>query len=254
MNDLSGFRNRLISREQIIGTFIKTTSHQSVEVVASANLSFIALVAEHSPFTVKDLDVCILAAISYKTPVLVRVPNIDSQYIQNVLDLGADGIIAPHVNSKQKALEAVSISRFGLGEKLGSRGFSNSSRAGNYGRLSISDMINQSDKKTIVICQIEDKKGIENIEEIAEVTGVDCFFIGRADLAVDMGCTSLEDSKVHEAIEKVCICAKKFNIPLGIYLQSSKVITLWVNKGFTMFIIGSDQSLLLESLKNFSAP
>tara|TARA_Y100000768_G_scaffold353428_1_gene305726 strand:- start:704 stop:1465 length:762 start_codon:yes stop_codon:yes gene_type:complete len=242
------FKKRISNGEHLIGTFIKTPNYQIVELLSSCNITFIALDAEHAPFTKTDLDTCILAA-KPDTPVVVRVPSLAEHDALSVLDMGANGIIFPHINNKEDAERVVNISKYKSVEfKSGRRGFSNSSRSGQYGDVNINQMINSSNNSASIICQIEEYEAVKNINEIANVNGIDCLFIGRADLAVTLGCDDINDKKVNDAIDEVADAAKKAGISLGIYTPDATSLKEWAEKGFSFFIIGSDQSHLKFSI------
>ena len=242
-------KEQLFSSDRMIGTFIKTPNYQVVEIVTSCNLSFIALDAEHAPFSKSDLDTCILAARANDTPVIVRVPTSNEEDVLSVLDMGANGVLFPHINCKQDAITAVNASKYKSEDfEMGRRGFSNSSRSGNYGSFTIDKMIEVSNKNISVLCQIEEIQAVDNIDEITEVRGIDCLFIGRADLAVSMGCNSISDSSVESAIDIVVKSAKRNGIPLGMYLPDNNDLEKWISKGFSLFIVGSDQSYLKSSI------
>jgi len=242
------FKNRISNGELLIGTFVKTPNYQVVELLNSCNIPFIALDAEHAPFSKTDLDTCLLAA-KPDTPVIVRIPSLAEHDALSVLDMGANGIIFPHINNQEDATRAVNISKYKSDEfKSGRRGFSNSSRSGQYGDVNIGEMINSSNNSVSVICQIEEDEAVENINEIVNVNGIDCLFIGKADLAVTLGCDDINDRKVNDAIDKVSIAAKKVGISLGIYLPDASSLNQWTEKGFSFFIVGSDQSHLKFSI------
>ena len=242
-------KEQLFSSDRMIGTFIKTHNYQVVEIVTSCNLSFIALDAEHAPFSKTDLDTCILAARANDTPVIVRVPTSNEEDVLSVLDMGANGVLFPHINCKQDAIAAINASKYKSKDfEMGRRGFSNSSRSGNYGSFTIDEMIETSNKNVSVLCQIEEIQAVDNIDEITEARGIDCLFIGRADLAVSMGCNSINDSRVENAIDIVVKSAERNGIPLGMYLPDNNDLEKWISKGFSLFIIGSDQSYLKSSI------
>ena len=250
----SDFRTLVKSGKELIGIFIKTPNYQLVELVSSCNLSFIVLDAEHAPFDRSELDTSIMAAKSSNIPVMVRVPKSSDEYILNALDQGADGVLVPHINSMNDVNEVVSYAKYrDTNFPLGKRGFSNSSRSGDYGSLSLMKMIDRANYQTALICQIEEKEAVDNIDEIVNQDGIDCLFIGTADLAVSLDCEEINDSRVIDAIDRVVIAAKKANIPLGIYLSDSSRIDVWREKGFSLFIIGSDQMHLKNALKNLTA-
>ena len=242
------FKKRISNGDLLVGTFIKTPNYQIVEILSSCNIPFIALDAEHAPFTKTDLDTCLLAA-KPDTPVVVRVPSLAEHDALSVLDMGANGIIFPHINNQEDATRAVNISKYKSVEfKSGRRGFSNSSRSGQYGDVNIDQMIGSSNSSVSVICQIEEGKAVENINEIVNVNGIDCLFIGRSDLAVTLGCDDINDKKVNDAIDEVIVAAKKAGISLGIYLPDARSLNQWAERGFSFFIIGSDQSHLKYSI------
>ena len=242
-------KEQLFSSDLMIGTFIKTPNYQVVEIVTSCNLSFIALDAEHAPFSKTDLDTCILAARANDTPVIVRVPTSNEEDVLSVLDMGANGVLFPHINCKQDAIAAINASKYKSKDfEMGRRGFSNSSRSGNYGSFTIDEMIETSNKNVSVLCQIEEIQAVDNIDEITEARGIDCLFIGRADLAVSMGCNSINDSRVENAIDIVVKSAERNGIPLGMYLPDNNDLEKWISKGFSLFIVGSDQSYLKSSI------
>jgi len=249
----SDFRTLVRSGRELIGIFIKTPNYQIVEIVSSSNLSFIILDAEHAPFDRVELDTSIMAAKSLDMPVMVRVPKLSDEYILNALDQGAAGVLVPHINTLDDANNALAYTKYkALKYPMGKRGFSNSSRSGNYGSKTLMTMIDESNSATTVICQIEEREAVDNIEEIVKESEIDCLFVGTADLAVSLGCDEINESRVMAAIDKVVRVAKIANIPLGIYLSDKDSIDVWRNKGFSLFVIGSDQLHLKTALTSLA--
>jgi 2-keto-3-deoxy-L-rhamnonate aldolase RhmA len=250
-NKQSNLKSLIRNKKELIGSFIKTPNYQLVEIASLSNLSFIILDAEHAPFDREQLDIAIMAAKSKDIPILVRVPKISDEYILSVLDQGADGILVPHINTFEDAEAAVAATKFLSSDcPTGRRGFSNSSRAGDYGGLSINEMIHLSNNSSVIICQIEEKQAVDNIDKIINQQHIDCLFIGMADLAISLGCSELNDPKVINAIDHVVLTANKNNICLGIYIADKTNIDMWRKKGFTFFVVGSDQSHLMHAFNN----
>ena len=250
-NKQSNLKSLIRNKKELIGSFIKTPNYQLVEIASLSNLSFIILDAEHAPFDREQLDIAIMAAKSKDIPILVRVPKISNEYILSVLDQGADGILVPHINTFEDAEAAVAATKFLSSDcPIGRRGFSNSSRSGDYGGLSINEMIHLSNNSSVIICQIEEKQAVDNIDKIINQQHIDCLFIGMADLAISLGCSELNDPKVINAIDHVVLTANKNNICLGIYIADKTNIDMWRKKGFTFFVVGSDQSHLMHAFNN----
>ena len=250
-NKQSNLKSLIRNKKELIGSFIKTPNYQLVEIASLSNLSFIILDAEHASFDREQLDIAIMAAKSKDIPILVRVPKISDEYILSVLDQGADGILVPLINTFEDAEAAVAATKFLSSDcPIGRRGFSNSSRAGDYGGLSINEMIHLSNNSSVIICQIEEKQAVDNIDKIINQQHIDCLFIGMADLAISLGCSELNDPKVINAIDHVVLTANKNNICLGIYIADKTNIDMWRKKGFTFFVVGSDQSHLMHAFNN----
>lgn len=233
-------RSRLQAGDLLIGSFVKTPSHAVVEVMAQSGFDFLVLDAEHAPFDRGDLDRSLLAARAWAMPTLVRLPDTIEQAALNALDLGAQGVLVPHVRNARSAQAAVAACRY-VG---GARGFSNSPRAGRYGGLSMPDMIDQSDTQTSVWCQIEDRDAIEQLDAITAIDGVDCLFIGRADLAVSYGVRDLTAPVITDAVERTCAAARRAGRAVGIFLPDAQEVAACRALGIQVFVIGSDQSLL----------
>lgn len=236
----AAFRQRLRAREPLVGTFVKTTSYQTVEVLGASGLDFLVLDAEHAPFDRNQLDVCILAARAVGLPALVRTPDDAAETVLQVLDMGAAGVLVPHVVSPEDVRRVVAASRY----RQGVRGFSNSPRAGGYGRVPMIQHIEVSDRDAAVVCQVEDRQAVEAIDAIAAVDEVDCLFIGRADLAVSYEVYDLAHAAVDAAVERVCKACRTAGKASGVFLGDTRDVPRYLDLGVTLFVISSDQSLL----------
>lgn len=234
------FRERIRSRTPLLGTFLKTASYQAVEVLGASSMDFVVVDAEHAPFGRSDLDVCHLASRASGLHSLVRIPDNAEATILNALDVGASGVLVPHVKSAEDARRVHRSSRY----RGGVRGFSNSPRAGGYGRMSLLELVEQADREIVVACQIEDREAIEAIESIAAVDEVDCLFVGRADLAVSYGVLDVNHEQVIAAVERVFHVCQQADKAVGVFLADVREAARYLQLGASFFIVGSDQSLL----------
>ena len=246
------FRERVRGRERLLGTFIKTPAYQNVEVVASGGLDFALIDAEHAPFDRGTLDTAVLAARASQLPVLVRIPDNAASTILNVLDVGANGVVAPHMCNPEQIAQTFAATRYCFGGNAG-RGFSNSPRAGGYGSIRMEELIPAADSNTVVICQIEDKEAVDNIERIAAINEVDCLFIGKADLAVSYGIIGGDLAQLDAAVERTCAACVAARKAIGIFLPNLDELSRYEDLGVTLFVIGSDQALLKMQLKSVAA-
>ena len=244
----TSFKERLASGEPLIGTFLKTPSAMVCEALGRADLDAVCIDAEHAPFDRRDIDVSVHALTHAGTPAIVRVPALRSEYILNALDCGADAILAPHVASAQDAQFLVAQSTYGKG-----RGFAGSSRAAGYMARGMAEHIATSNARVSVIAQIEDKAALDNLDAILEVEGIDCFFIGRADLTVSLGYDNPNEPAVIEAAEHVCRAAQAAGRRIGMFTANVDELPKWRALGASLFLLGSDHSMMLEGAKSLTS-
>ena len=238
---MAGLRERVRSGEPVVGVFIKTASHQVVELVARTGVDFAIVDAEHAPFDLLTLDRMAMAGRASSLPLLIRVPDLQPTLVGQALDMGFSGIVAPHVDSAARALAVLDAARFDHGR----RGFSPSTRAGGYGAPDARAYRETADRETSVWCQIEDASALPGLDEIADVADVDCLFLGRADLALSLGTESQADPRVVAAVEATAQAGGGRGRAVGIFVSSPQEIAPLAALGITVFVCVSDQSWLL---------
>jgi len=239
---MQNFRQTVREGAVLVGTFIKTASHQVPEIIAAAGLDFAVIDAEHAPFDLATLDRMALAGRAADLPCLVRVPELAASPIGQVLDLGAAGIVVPHVASAEAATRALAAAKYALGE----RGFSPSTRAGHYGTLDPVTYRDMADRESSVWCQIEDEAALSNLDAIASVDQIDCLFIGRADLALSLGVDSQQHPAVNAAVKATTEAGRRHGRTIGIFIGDTSEIPDLLALGITIFVCGSDQSFMLK--------
>lgn len=245
----ASFKRRLAAGEPMVGTWVKTPDPRVAEVLGRTDLAALCLDAEHAPFDRRDLDGSILAARSRDMPVLVRVPSSAPHHILNALDLGATGVVAPHVASEPDARALAAACHFGPG----GRGYAGSTRAADYTLRAMADHIARSREATAVIAQIEDAAAVEAIASIAAVAGIDCLFIGRADLAVSLGAPSAAAPAVIEAATRVAEAGRRAGRAVGSFVGDLAELPFWRERGVSFFLLESDHTFLLRGAASLVA-
>lgn len=236
-----GFRQRVRSGRLLLGVFIKTASHQVVELVARGGLDFAIVDAEHAPFDALTLDRMALAGRATGLPLLVRPPAVDAVFVGQALDMGLSGVVAPHVDSAEAAEALAAAAKYARGQ----RGFSPSTRAAGYGAPDARAYREAADAESGVWCQIEDAAALPRLDAIAAAQDVDCLFIGRADLAQSLGVDSQSDPKVVEAVRAIAEAGRRHGRTVGIFIGSPAEIPAFRELGMSVFVCGSDQSWLV---------
>ena len=239
------FRQKVRTHTDCLGAFIKTPNPQIVELLHLAGLDFAIVDAEHAPFDMSMLDAMASVALALKFPLLLRPHAQAPALISQGLDMGFAGIVQPHISDRARAEALVADTHY----KGGRRGFSPSTRAGNYGAMGHGPYLEAADRAVVTFAQIEDAAGIANIDDIADVDGIDCLFVGRADLAVSLNLPSPQDSGVADATSKVAAAGKAKGRALGIFTGDVNEIPSLRAQGFSIFVCGTDQSWLLKEAR-----
>lgn len=238
-------KERMRRGDILAGTFIKTPAPEIIEILAMSGLDFIALDAEHAPFDRGRMDACLGMARAVGIPCLVRIPDGTQAEILKVMDSGATGVVVPHVDTVEKAENIARWSRFGHG----GRGFAGSTRWAGFATRSMSEILEQSQKETVVLAQIEEPEGVDAIDAIAAVEGIDALFVGPADLAVCYGKTDAADPAVLEAMSKVGEAARKAGKTCVTFAPNTAVVPDLKARGVSMFFVGSEQGFMLAGAK-----
>ena len=167
-------------------------------------------------------------------------------YIARSLDLGASGIMAPMINTPEDALKIVDSSKY---PPLGKRGAGFGFAHDNYINQNPLSYIEKANNSLINIIQIESKKGLENVKEIASIDGVDCLWVGHFDLTNFLGIPGDFTSKIYlDAINQIIMAAKSNNKSLGIMVNNKQELETYSRLGFNMIAIGTEMNILSKSI------
>jgi 4-hydroxy-2-oxoheptanedioate aldolase len=210
---------KLKAGEVVFGSEMMFPSADVVEILGYAGLDFVYMDTEHSATTHESLTHMIRAAeISGTTP-LVRIPeNLSGQYpgcIMRILDIGAMGVIVPHVDTKEEAQAVVDSVKY---YPQGKRGANSISRQTGYGLLmSPGEYVKEANQETMVVIMIESGEGVKNLPDILSVKGIDVVQIGSSDLAQSLGYTGrLKEPVVLNAIDRIIAETRRAGVAVGV--------------------------------------
>jgi 2-keto-3-deoxy-L-rhamnonate aldolase RhmA len=204
------FRDRLVARTTMVGTFVKTPTTHATEILGEVGFDFVIFDQEHAPLDAGALDMMILGARASNVAGIVRVPAAEPWLIQTVLDCGATGVMVPHVATADVARKIAKACRY----TGGTRGFANTTRAGGFGTASFEEHKGRQDREVACIAMIEDVEALDHIDEIVSVEGLDAIFIGRGDLTAAIGAPSMTSQETMRIVEPIMAAARKANMPI----------------------------------------
>ena len=204
-------KRKLQKGEVVFGIQIDFYAPTLVELLGSIGFDFIQLDCEHGTLTEEQVQNMIRASEGTDITPLARVSIHDPGFIQRILDSGIQGILAPHVVTKEDALELIRLIKH---EPVGERGYMNASRATNFGQgeqLTGKGYLAEADSQMLAIVMPENKESINNIKDIISLSQIDGAYIGAGDLSASMGFPAPADLKalVYQA-GKVCLASGKW--------------------------------------------
>ena len=224
-----------------MGTFLIELPAPSVlGSLALAGFDFVVLDMEHSPIGFSSLDTLITAGHAAGIATLVRTWGQDPGLIGKVLDMGANGVMAAHVDTAERARDIVDQARF---RPLGNRGFSPITRFDSLERP-----IAELDEATYVIVQIEGRDALAGVRDIAAVPGIDAIFVGPYDLALSMDVSPGSDA-VYDAAERVASEVPEHRA-LGIYVDDPARCADWATRRFALQCVSFDGRMLTDGARS----
>lgn len=239
------FKQKLKQGELQIGLWVNSSDPVMAEVSATAGYDWLMIDGEHGPMTTTDILYQLMAIQPYKSHAVVRPVEGTRANIKRVLDLGAQTLLIPMVESGQQAEEVYKSMCYA---PKGYRGVGASvARSGRWNRLP--DYMEYCEEELCLLVQVESRKGVEHLDEIASVEGVDGVFFGPADLSTDMG--YLGHADVPEVMETMERCVKRtleLGKAAGTLAVDPVIAKKFIEWGATFVAVGSDMLLYNEAV------
>ena len=237
------FKTQLREGQPKMGLFVNSHSPTVAEQLAHSGYDWLLVDTQHGPMGYEKLSAMLGAVASGGAKSMVRVGGYDDRPgIQQSLDLGADGILVPYINTAEEARQAVSCARY---PTAGTRSVYFPQRSMN--KAGLLGYAGNWNKNAIIAMQVETASCIENIAEIAAVPGVDILFLGQNDLCMSMGLYEKYEfphmytsPELGAATDKLIAEAHKNKVILGLFLFGTSRVGEFLDKGFTFISIGND--------------
>lgn len=237
-------KQKLQRGEVVIGLFMNCTYPAFIEICGHAGFDFAIIDMEHgSLHTLVAEDLC-RAADSARISPVIRVRKNDAPQIQRALDIGSAGVQVPQIETQQEASACVKAAKY---SPLGARGLSFGTRAGMYtaAGTGITDQLNQ---ESLVVIQVEGKRGVENITEIASVPDIDVIFLGPYDLSHSLGIPGqVRDERVINLMKQCIPVIRNAGKAVGTFADNPEIAKQWINAGIGYIGLGVDVSIFLRA-------
>lgn len=212
-------------------------------ILKRAGLDFFILDMEHGSFNYETACDILVACHGLRIVPFVRVPAIDREPFQRLLDAGALGLLVPRVESRAQAEQAVDLIRY---SPLGSRGVSLRRPHSGFSRPDPAEFTAEANGNVRLLLQIESRRAIDNIDCISKVPGIDVLFVGPSDLAHSYGSTP--PGQVEPAIQRVIEAGRDRSIVTGIHHSDVAYITGLMQAGMRFFSVDTEVGVIISSL------
>ena len=239
------FLEKVESEEPVYGVSAALAGMDPVTVTSRLPTDWIWIDTEHASYDVREVRE-MMAVIPEDTAGLVRIPGAHPKEVERVLDAGGDGVIVPKLRTVEQVQAFVDSAYY---PPEGDRGVAGSP-ASNFGMDFSREYMQQANEKVFVIIQVETQELINNIDQVAQVEGVDCLLIGPADLSSQLGDPLNTDTQqFQQAIQQTLSAAKQQNVAPGYWVGGNDAQP-FVEDGWQVLSLGSDAGLLAAGVQD----
>lgn len=238
-------KTKLQSNQQIFGTWCILPCPEVVNVLCKSGLDFVLIDFEHSPVDFVTAQKMVMAAHAEGKDAVVRVGKLEETEILRSLDIAPDGIMVPHVESKEDVEKVISYSKY---PPRGIRGYSPYTRAGGYAVRE--GFTKEENDRLLVSVIIESKKGIENLDEILQSKGLDMIYLGAYDISIALGHPGeINHPDVKSIIELCTQKAKSYGKAVGALFHKKDDYEYLSKLGIDFLVYRVDTAIINDGLK-----
>lgn len=253
VNPVNPARERMRSGDVVLGLIVRLARTGDIARVAkTSGHDFIFIDGQHAIFSIETIGHIAQAALGCGVAPLVRVRSCDDPNIPVLLDNGVTGIIVPDVNTAAEAERAVRAAKYA---PIGRRSVGGGSTVFDHAAIPLAESIRILNDLTLVVCMIETRRGLGNVDEIASVDGVDVLHVGCSDLSVALGKPgAYGDPEIVAALDRVIAAADRHGkfAGLGGDRDLDRQVD-YIRKGVRFVTTQADLALLLEAASEKTA-
>lgn len=244
------FKQALNGDKPVFGLWQGIPDTIVAEIGAGAGFDWVLVDAEHGPFDLRSVMAHLQAIEPYPVSAIVRPVEGSTALIKQLLDIGAQTLLVPMVDTTEQAKQIVAAAKY---PPMGVRGLGTSmARAANWNRTT--DYLDKANDEVCVVVQIETLAGLSNIQEIVKVDGVDAVFIGPSDLSAAMGFVGNPGHpEVIAAIEKAFKVIHAAGKQAGVLAVTKELANKYVEAGARFIGVGVDAALLANATRQLAA-
>jgi 2-dehydro-3-deoxyglucarate aldolase/4-hydroxy-2-oxoheptanedioate aldolase len=236
-------KRRLAAGERVLGSMVFEFFTPGIaRICANAGAEFVMYCMEHTGAGYETLKPQFALCRALGVTPLVRVPATEYHFVARALDCGARGVMVPLVDTVEQAERIVSFTRY---PPKGRRGAAFGFAHDDYQGGDVVEKMRAIHERTLVICMIETRSGLDNVEAIAAVDGVDVLWLGHFDLTNFLGIPAqFSHPQYRDAVKRIAAAAAKHGKSAGYMAASAELGREYLAAGYRMIATGTDQGLL----------
>lgn len=244
------FKHRLKAGECLHGIWLGFADPYAAEMAATAGFDWLLIDGEHAPNDIRSIMAQLAILDGKESASVVRLPDDDATRIKQALDIGAQNLLIPMIESAEQAERCLRAAHY---PPAGFRGVGSAlARASKFG--SIPDYLTTANDEILVLLQVESRRGLDALDDILAVDGVDGVFIGPSDLAADMGYPgNVAAPPVHEAVLDALRRIRAAGRVAGVLSTDPAFIDDCKQAGANFVGVGIDVSLFTRALRGVAA-
>jgi len=239
-------KQKLNAGQVVLGVGVRYfRSWEIAAMMASAGFDFLFIDTEHSAYGLETVsDLCRGATASGMTPV-VRVPEIQYSLLSRPLDVGAMGLVIPHVDTRQEVEDIVAYTKYA---PLGKRGMVSQTPHTDFLGVQVTEYIQWANAQLMNIIMIESAEAVANLDTMLQVRGIDVALVGSSDLSQELGVPGqYEHEKMVECYQHVLDTCRQRHITPGLAgVSDVRLIRQWRDAGFRFLYCASETGLLVQ--------
>jgi 2-keto-3-deoxy-L-rhamnonate aldolase RhmA len=242
-------RKRAMSGDSVLGAMIFEFFTPGIaQILKLAGCEYVIYDMEHAGFSIEQLKTQVAHCRGLGLSPMVRVPRGEYQFLARVLDVGAQGVMVPMVDSVEEARHIVESTHY---PPKGRRGAAFGFAHDNYEAGDPKAKMRTADNRNLIIAQIETERGLDCVEDIAALDGIDCLWLGHFDMTNFLGIPGQFDHPDYlSAIQRIVSAGRKHGKALGFMAADEAWAQQYREFGFNMIASGTDQSILMAGVAN----
>jgi 4-hydroxy-2-oxoheptanedioate aldolase len=241
-------KQRLRAGEPVFGGLLRTPEPTLVEVLGYAGYDYVVLDAEHGAHSFETLDALILTAYANDITPIVRVNENRPGLIMRVLDIGAQGVLVPHIKTPDDARRAVAAALY---PPEGARGIG-PNRGSQFGAIPGDEYFKAINEEVAVLLMVEEAEAVESIDAITDIDGITALSIGLSDLSGSLGVPGQANHpSVNAAVDQVMGVAARKGIPVSLSVRTVAEVRDALKRGARLASVGTLETVLYQALKTW---